>query len=98
MKKLIVGLFAALLFNLTGLGQTEELNNKFGIGGQLVQYQKDFGVGLSITSPYLIHNRLAIRVKGNLIWNEHIDSNNETTWSEYSNFSARSSCRCREYR
>lgn len=30
---------------------------------------------------------MAVRVKGNLMWNEHLNSNSETTWSSYSNAS-----------
>jgi hypothetical protein len=30
---------------------------------------------------------MAVRLKGNLIWNEHFNGNSETTWSSYSNVS-----------
>lgn len=65
----------------------ESLNKKFGIGGQVGQHQKDFGIGLHITSPYFANQKMAVRLKGNLIWNEHLDSNAETSWSSYSNLS-----------
>ena len=59
----------------------------FGVGFHLGQFQKDFSLGLDLTSPYFVYDRIAIRVKGNLAWNEHINSILETTWTSYSNLS-----------
>jgi len=66
--------------------QEEKLSNEFGIGFQLDQYQKDFGLGLSLTSPYFAHDKIAVRLRGNFMFNEHV-KNNETTWTPYSNIS-----------
>ena len=63
----------------------ESLNRNFGIGGQVGQYQQDFGIGLHVTSPYFANGKTAVRLKGNLVWNEHLNSISETTWSSYSN-------------
>lgn len=79
---------ALIVFGLIGVanGQEEKISNKFGMGFQLNQYQNDFGLGLNMTSPYFAHNRIAVRLRGNLMANEHV-KNNETIWTLYSNIS-----------
>lgn len=67
--------------------QAQSLNKNFGIGGQVGQHQNDFGIGLNVTTPYFANKKMAVRLKGNLVWNEHLNSNSETTWSSYSNLS-----------
>ena len=66
--------------------QEEKISNEFGMGFQLSQYQNDFGLGLNVTSPYFVHNKIAVRLRGNLMFNEHV-KNNETTWTPYFNIS-----------
>ena len=66
--------------------QEESISNGFSAGFHLNQYQNDFGMGLNITSPFFMHNYLAIRLRGNLMFNQHPE-NNETTWTPYSNVS-----------
>lgn len=85
MKK--IGITIAMIFLTLQMQAQERLNKNFGIGSQVGQHQKDFGIGLNITSPYFANEKMAVRLKGNLIWNEHLNSNSETTWSSYSNFS-----------
>jgi hypothetical protein len=85
MKK--IGISIALILSALQIQAQKSLNKNFGIGGQVGQHQKDFGIGLNVTSPYFANDKMAVRLKGNLIWNEHINSNSETTWSPYSNFS-----------
>lgn len=63
------------------------LNKNFGIGGQVGQHQKDFGIGLNLTSPYFAHKKMAVRLRGNVLWNQHPTGDAETTWSPYSNLS-----------
>jgi hypothetical protein len=63
-----------------------QLNKGIGIGYQINQYQNDFGVGLNITSPLFWHNRMAIRLKSNLMYNENV-KNAITSWTPYSNVS-----------
>jgi hypothetical protein len=78
------------LLLLTGLGMAQEapMNNGLAIGFHLNQHQNDFGLGLNITSPYFIDDRLAVRLRGNMNWHQHIEvASNETTWSPYFNFS-----------
>lgn len=82
-----IGLSMALIsFTLQAQAQ-ESLNKHFGIGGQVAQYQNDFGIGLNMTTPYFAHEKMAVRLKANYVWNEHINSSSETTWSPYSNVS-----------
>lgn len=41
-----------------------------------------------MTSPYFVHDKVAIRLRGNLMWNEHPEVGGTTiTWSPYSNVS-----------
>ncbi len=68
--------------------QAQGLNKNFGIGGQVGQHQNDFSIGLNLTSPYFANQKMAVRVKGNLVWNQHLNQNSVTTWTPYSNLSA----------
>lgn len=60
--------------------------DNFGFGIQLSQYQNDFGAGINITSPYFANRKIAVRLRGNFMFHEHIQ-NGETTWTPYSNVS-----------
>lgn len=64
-----------------------ELSTKMGFGFQVGQIQREFAIGLNLTSPYFMYDNIAVRVKGNLVWHEHINSIVETTWTSYSNLS-----------
>jgi len=81
-------IFLLITFILTGTAhaQHERISHKFGVGFQLNQYQKDFGMGINLTSPYFVYNRIAVRIRGNFMFYEHV-KNNETTWTPYSNVS-----------
>ena len=86
MKKLIlISLLAFLSFGVT-VGQNEQISHKFGVGFQLNQYQKDFGLGINITSPYFAGHNVALRLRGNYMFFEHVN-NGETIWTPYSNIS-----------
>jgi len=85
MKK--IGILIATTLLALQMQAQEGLNKNFGIGGQVGQHQRDFGIGLHITSPYFANQKMAVRLKGNLIWNEHLNSYSETTWTSYSNLS-----------
>lgn len=67
--------------------QEKTMSTNFGMGFHLNQYQNDFGIGLNITSPFFIKESIAIRVRGNFMFNEHVQDSS-TTWSPYSNFTA----------
>lgn len=66
--------------------QTKGINKGLGLGFQINQFQKDFGLGLSFTSPYFGYDRIAVRLRGNLMYNENIQNLN-TTWTPYANIS-----------
>jgi len=86
MKKTVIIIAAFICIGTMANAQESELSKNFGFGFQLGQYQKDFGLGINLTSPYFAHEHLAIRVRGNLLWNEHL-AGKEMTWSQYSNLS-----------
>ena len=77
-----------LYFAVTGMAEAQEerMSNKAGAGFHLNQYQNDFGLGLNLTSPYFASNRIALRLRGNVMFHQH-PKDNETTWSPYSNVS-----------
>lgn len=62
------------------------LNTGFGFGMQLNKHQDDFGLGLNLTSPFFLYDRMAVRIRGNIMFNEHTE-NNLATLTPYSNFS-----------
>src|SRR5690606_18721019 len=85
-RKQLVSTFTFLFLLFTAGAQETPLNNGVGFGLQLNQYQRDFGAGLNITSPYFANNRLAVRLRGNVLFHEHLKSE-ETTWTPYSHAS-----------
>jgi len=75
-----------LCYTFALFGQDTPLDRGVGFGFQLNQYQKDFGAGLNITSPYFANDRVAVRLRGNILFYEHPDQE-ATTWTPYSNAS-----------
>lgn len=73
--------------SILSIAQEQSLSNGFGLGYQITQHQKDFGLGLNLTSPYFADNKIAVRARGNVMWHEHINSDFKNTWSEYYNLS-----------
>ncbi|MBU1693654.1 MAG: hypothetical protein KKC51_06790 [Verrucomicrobia bacterium] len=86
MKKLIVGLLACIVVVSTSGAESTALKNGVGWGFQINQYQDDFGLGLTMTSPY-VRDAFAFRLRGNLMFNENVRVN-ETDWDSYYNFTA----------
>ncbi|QNL22338.1 hypothetical protein HZR84_10425 [Hyphobacterium sp. CCMP332] len=76
-----------LIVSISGYAQELGPANSFSAGLQIANYQKDFGIGLNIASPYFAGDYLAIRVRSNMMWYEHIDNNSKFTWTTYSNHS-----------
>ncbi len=66
--------------------QETPIHRGLGLGFQLSQYQRDFGVGLNFTSPYFAKEKIAVRLKGNLMFNENVQ-NSITKWTPYTNIS-----------
>lgn len=58
-----------------------------GLGIQLNQYQNDFGLGVTFTSPFIANEKLAFRFRGNIMFHEQPEED-ETTWTPYTNASA----------
>lgn len=63
---------------------TPTFPNKFEFAFTLSQYQKDFGAGLSIRSPYFFRGAIAIRVGANIQWFENFNGT-ETIFTSYQN-------------
>ncbi len=74
------------IFCATAFGQDDPLNQGVGFGFQLNQYQRDFGAGLNVTSPYMANDKFALRLRGNVLFHEHVQGA-ETTWTPYTNAS-----------
>ncbi|MEQ9423750.1 MAG: hypothetical protein RJQ09_04980 [Cyclobacteriaceae bacterium] len=86
MKKSILMISVVVLFQTSSFAQ-DAIGKGWGLGFQLGQYQRDFGIGLNVKTPYFVNDQIALRIKGNVMWNEHLDSNLEMTWSDYTNLS-----------
>ena len=65
----------------------EIINTGFSTGLQLNHHQQDLGAGLSLTSPYFTNAKMAVRIRGNIMFHEHIDGG-ESTWSVYPSVTA----------
>ena len=70
-----------------GAQEGKGFNSNVGLGFHLMQNQQDFGLGLSLTSPFFANNRIAFRMRGSLMWNQHLDNTDNTVWTPYSNLS-----------
>lgn len=86
MIKNVLTTIAVTLFCLSNYGQEESANNKTGFGFGLTQHQNDFGIGVNMVSPYFGKHKLALRLRGNLMWVQHT-INNRQDWTSYSNAS-----------
>src|SRR5690625_6153778 len=64
--------------------QTTSINNTVNLGFQLNQYQRDFGTGVTLTSPWFANQKIALRARGNLMFHEHLDGE-VMTWTPYIN-------------
>ena len=84
MKKLLTLILCFAGFGVSA--QENPLNKGLSFGFQLNQYQKDFGFGLNATSPLFLKDHVAIRLRSNLMYLEHLQ-NEEITWTPYSNVS-----------
>ncbi len=83
-KSLAFTLFFA--FSQLVFGQDANFDTGLGFGFQINQFQRDFGMGLSITSPYFASNNVAVRARGHVMFHEH-PQDGETVWSPYGNAS-----------
>lgn len=58
--------------------------NKLEIGFNVSQFQKDFGLGLHLRSPYFFMQTVAIKIGANIQWFENFNGT-ETIWTTYQN-------------
>jgi hypothetical protein len=86
MKKYSTLALIVSIVTLNAQAQEKSINTGIGFGFQLNQFQRDFGLGLNLTSPYFANDKIAIRLRGNLMYNESVQ-NSITTWVPYSNVS-----------
>lgn len=75
-----------ILFGLTETisAQSSTIHNGTTAGIQLNQYQQDFGMGVHLTSPWFANQKIAVRARGNVMFQEHFQ-NQGTTWTPYLN-------------
>jgi hypothetical protein len=83
-KIILISMLLALHFGLKA--QEDQLDSGFGLGYQLVQYQHDFGFGINVISPYFANDRMGIRLKTNLMYNQNV-IDGLSDWMPYGNFS-----------
>jgi len=86
MKKNLSLAFALIASIITLKAQEKPINSGFSFGFQLCQFQRDFGLGLNLTSQYFAKEKIAVRLKGNLMYNENVQ-NSITIWTPYTNLS-----------
>lgn len=67
--------------------KTQGINSNWGLGFHIKQNKRDFGLGVNLTSPYFAQKQVALRVRVNLLFNEHLKNTNTTTWAPYSSMS-----------
>ena len=73
--------------NTQELGNCDETQrniNKTEIGFSISQYQRDFGIGLQVISPYFFRKMVAIKAATNIQWFEN-SNGTETTFTSYQN-------------
>lgn len=85
MRRLLITLLFSL-FTISVFAQEQDtINTGFGFGFHLNQFQRDFGMGINVTSPFFADDKLAFRVQGNILWLQHPDPEGISTWTDYNN-------------
>ena len=59
-------------------------SNNLEVGFNISQYQKDFGIGIHVISPYFLWKMVAIKAGTNIQWLENFN-NTKTIWTPYQN-------------
>lgn len=86
MKKLAIFVFTILILFTAVNADDRESSHEFSFGFQLNRFQDDFGFGANLTSPYFANSKIAVRLRGNIMFFEHAE-NQETLWTPYPNLS-----------
>ena len=81
MKKIFISL-SLILYFLSAHCQDRDFK-KISYGFQLVKFQNEFGIGVHLLSPEF--KNLRVNVKTNLNWLNHLDVQNNQTWTEFLN-------------
>tara|TARA_B100000965_G_C19583846_1_gene754785 strand:- start:993 stop:1529 length:537 start_codon:yes stop_codon:yes gene_type:complete len=80
--------FIALLGIFLFVNSLQAQEKGFEVGFQLSEYQQDFGLGIQITSPYLFKESIALRLRANKQYLQHIDKKEvKEVWTPYLNLS-----------
>lgn len=82
-KMLLLFLFFSFIFITANARQTEA-ENRVQAGLQLSQYQNDFGMGLNLTTPWFANQAIAVRLRSQAMYLEHLNDGT-TTWTPYFN-------------
>lgn len=79
---------AAFIVFLTVLASAQStVNEGFSFGLNLNQYQRDFGIGLNVTSPSFAGDNLVVRATANLQYLQHVPvEKTAETWTGYGAF------------
>ena len=85
MHKFISTLSFIVFLSFHLLSQENKRPNGFSFGFQLNEFQNDFGIGVNVASPAFLYGKVAVKLRGNLMFHQHPE-NDETTWTPYSNF------------
>ncbi len=90
MKRLLL-LTAMLVLLVTVSDAQDEFENRYmntglGFGFQVNEYEKDFGFGLNVTSPYFFNDKVAARLRVNRMYNENL-LDSAYNWFPYYNAS-----------
>lgn len=66
-------------------GKPTKAAHKIAIGYNLTDVQNSFGIGLNVTSPYFFHKSMAVRLRANMQFLQHIPTATPTAtiWSPY---------------
>ncbi len=83
-NKSILAICALLLVTGVTAQNSIKPNRGFAFGFHLNQYQQDFGYGVNITSPLFFRDGVAIRLRGNMMFNQN-PLNGQSTWMPYGN-------------
>lgn len=84
LRKATLGI--CIVFAGWALAEESAIRNGLQTGFQINQYQDDFGLGLTLTSPF-VGEFFALRIRANLMFNENT-RNEKAEWDAYYNITA----------
>ena len=90
MKKIIILFTLVLLYGSIVVAQEKDQKSGLDVGFQLNQFQNDFGLGITVSSPWLIKEALQLKLRANSMFFEYVEEET-TTWQPYLNLMLSSS-------